>query len=445
MLRRAANEVPRLVRRLGSGKVSSVDAARARLSILGARAVEDLIAALDDGNNRTRARVMPLLAMIQDPRGREPLIAMLLDRNPRLRAIAARSLARFPAAATVAALNRLLDRERAGRVRIAAVQALVELYAAGQEQAVCRVLELLTDPEQPARLRLSGFALLPMLRSRERRTLLTRLKKDPTGEIRRRAESGSSSWDGGEKDLKATKQLLSDLGSDDYAVWNRAVRQLAAWGSFTADPLLLELRRRAHDPEYCTRAGMALKAMGPRRGRVVADALDKIDDPVPLQVLVETLGALGVKSLIYRLTDLIDRIEVQRATRAGADSMQGVLAKAHLELARIGSRVAIESLRQALGDSQRPVEFELLTAVEIIGKREEIGVLLAAHAREDEFARERIAVVVRSIVRREKIRRNNRIFRTMNSRQRAAFETILPRRKSPGRARKRLAASRPPS
>ena len=53
----------------------------------------------------------------------------------------------------------------------------------------------------------------------------------------------------------------------------------------------------------------------------------------------------------------------------------------------------IESLRQALGDSERPVELELLTAVEIIGKREEIGVLLAAHAREDEFARERIAVV----------------------------------------------------
>ncbi len=443
MLRRAANEVPRLVRRLGSGKRSSVDAARARLSILGVRAVENLIAALEDGNNRTRARVMPLLALIQDPRGREPLIAMLLDRNPRLRAVAARSLARYPSPSTVAALNRLLDRERAGRVRVAAVQALVELYAAGQEDAVCRVLELLTDPEQPARLRLSGFALLPMLGSRERRTLLTRLKKDPTDEVRTRAEAGTNMRREVEKSTTATKRLLEDLGSDDYAVWNRAVRQLAAWGSFTVSPLLEEMQRRAHDPEYSTRAGMALKAMGPRRGRVVAEALERIDEPVPMLVLVETIGALGVKSLIYRLMDLIDRIEARRAEREGSDSMQGVLAKAHLELARIGSRVAIESLRQALADTARPVELELLTAVEIIGKREEIGVLLAAYAREDEFARERIAVVVRTIVKRERIRRTNRIFRTMNSRQRAAFEAILPRRKSPLRTRRRPTAPRP--
>ena len=433
MLRRMANEVPRLVRRLGSGKRSSVDAARARLSIMGARAVENLIAALDDGNNRTRARVMPLLALIQDPRGREPLIAMLLDRNPRLRAVAARSLARYPAPSTVAALNRLLDRERTGRVRIAAVQALVELYSAGQEDAVCRVLELLTDPEQPARLRLSGFALLPMLGSPERRTLLARLKQDPAGEVRSRAEAGTKMRQGGERSATATKRLLADLGSDDYAVWNRAVRQLAAWGSFTVTPLLEAMQHRSHDPEYCTRAGMALKAMGPRRGRVIAEALDNIDEPVPLQALVETIGALGVKSLIYRLTDLLDRIEGRRAEGGATDSMQGVLAKAHLELARIGSRVAIDSLRQALADAARPIELELLTAVEIIGKREEIGVLLAAYAREDEFARERIAVVVRSIVKREKIRRTNRIFRTMNSRQRAAFEAVLPRRKPPGR------------
>ncbi len=53
---------------------------------------------------------MPVMALIQDPRTREPLIAMLLDRNVRLRKIAVRSLARFPSVETSAALNRVLRR-----------------------------------------------------------------------------------------------------------------------------------------------------------------------------------------------------------------------------------------------------------------------------------------------------------------------------------------------
>jgi len=432
MLRPAANEIPQLIRRLRSGTRSSVDAARARLSIIGARAVEDLIVALEGDDDRTRARVMPLLALIQDPRGREPLMAMLLDRNPRLRAIAARSLARFPSESTVCALNRLLERERSGRVRIAAVQALVELYAAGQEGAVCRLLELLTDPAQPADLRLSGFALLPVLAPRERRTLLARLKKDPTDKIRQQAEAGPPDVRTADKSPETTTRLLAELGSEDYSVWNRAVQQLAAQGNVAAAPLFEAMERRAHDPEYCARAGMALKAMGPRRARVMAQALDRMEQPVPLQVLVDVVGALGVKSLIYRLKDLIDRLgtRAENSTEnTASDLLQRVRAKAHLELARIGSRVAIASLRQALDDRTRPVELEFLVAVELIGKREEIGVLVKAHARESVFVQERIVAVVRSIMKRERIRRNNRIFLTLDSGQKASLEAILPPRR----------------
>ena len=84
MLRSRANEIPALVRQLGSRSPQRIDAARARLSIIGARAVDDLIEALEGTNNRVRSHAMPLLAMIQDPRGREPLLAMLLSRLNRI-------------------------------------------------------------------------------------------------------------------------------------------------------------------------------------------------------------------------------------------------------------------------------------------------------------------------------------------------------------------------
>ena len=95
MQRSRANEIPDLIHRLGSRSKRRVDASRARLSIIGGSAVEGLVEALEGDKNPIRARVMPLLAMIQDPRGRQALIAMLLDRNPRMRLIAVRCLARF--------------------------------------------------------------------------------------------------------------------------------------------------------------------------------------------------------------------------------------------------------------------------------------------------------------------------------------------------------------
>lgn len=429
MLRSWANEIPELIRHLGSRKPTCADAARARLSIIGPRAVDDLIEALEGENHRVRARIMPILALIQDPRGRGPMIAMLLDRNSRLREIAARCLGRFPTNESVAALNRVLDRERSEKVKIAAVQSLVEHYAAGQDPAICKVLDVLTDSHAASGIRLAALSLLPKLRPSARRGMLERLKRDEDEEVRR--ETARIERDAGKEKAPEIGAAITALSSNDYSVWNAAVGHLGACGSTAIRPLLTEMQSRAHDPEYCKRAGMALKAMGPRRGRALADALGEIEEPLPLQVLVEVIGSLGDKSSIYKFKDLIDRLAERPTTPAdvnGWDPMHRVRASAHLELARIGSRVAIQDLGEALGDPEHRVELEMLAAVELIGKRDEIGVLLLAYDREDDFMKLRIAEVVHVIRKRERFRRNNRIFRSLSARQLRALDEILPRR-----------------
>jgi len=426
MLRSGANEIPALIQRLGSRKRTCVDAARARLAIIGPRAVDNLVEALEGDDDRIRARVMPLLALIQDARGRAPLTAMLLDRRSRLREIAARCLGRFPAPETVAALNRVLERDRGERVKVSAVRSLVEQYEAGQDQAICKVLELMTDTAASGELRLAALSLLPMLRPSARRSILQRLAADPDDSVRQaaaRIEDGAGGAPGGE-----IGAAVAALVSNDYAVWNAGVGQLAACGIAAVQPLVAKMQGRAHDPEFCKRAGMALKAMGPRRARAIADAIDNTDESLPLQVLVEVIGAIGDKSQIYRLKDLVDRLAARPTHPAdnGWDPMQRVRAKAHLELARIGSRVAIGDLHEVLGDAERRVELEMLSAVELIGNRDEIVVLLRAYGREDDFMKERIADVVRTIRKRERIRRNSKIFQTLNRDQRRALDEILP-------------------
>jgi len=429
-LHQRATEIPELVRRLGSRRQAVVDAARARLSIIGARAVEALIGALEEDDSRIRAHAMPLLALIQDPRGREPLVAMLLDRDPKMREIAARCLGRFASSDAVVSLERHLEKEKRWEVRVATVHALLQQYAAGQEASIRRPLALVSEPGEDPRVRIAAMALVSMLHASERRALLRRLGQDPTPEIARKAREleGRVEAERSEEAVRL-RATIAALASEDYAAWNAAVHRLVGCGSRTVQPLVAEMQRRAHDPEYCTRAGMVLKALGPRRGRALADLLDRIDEPLPLQVLVEVVGALGEKSLIYRLNDLIERVSSRPPSggdTSGFDPMHRVRAKAHLELARVGSRVAIQDLRRVLSDPDQRVEIEVLSAVELIGKRDEIVLLLRAHQREDRFVRERIALVIRSIMRRERIRRNDPMFQTLGALERRTLDSILP-------------------
>ncbi len=444
-VRPRATEIPELVRRLGSRRPSVVNAARARLCASGARAVEKLVEALDEGTPRIRANAMPLLALIQDPRAREPLMTMLLDRDARMRDIAARCLARFPCGESAGALGRFLKKEKQIDIRVAAVHSLLQLYAAGQEQAICPLLTILLDGAEDARLRVAALELLPLLRPTPRRAIAKRLRQDPSQPVARKTIELEQAA-GAQRSSKAPalRSLLAQLGSDEFPVWNRALHRLADCGAASVQPLTREMRRRAHDPEYCIRAGMVIKALGPRHGPALAEALDRIEEPLPLQVLVEVVGALGEKPLIYRLKELIDRVASRTAPGArlhGFDPMERVRAKAHLELARVGSRLAIEDLREALRNRNRRLEAGFLSAAELIGTRDELPDLLRAYGREDRFARARIVAAIRAIMRRERIRRNDKMFKDMGEELGRAFSAVTGRppsaRSRPGRSIRR--------
>jgi len=363
---------------------------------------------------------------------------MLLDQDPRMREIAVRCLARFPSLDAVAAIERLLKRERVRDVRITAVHALLELYEAGQDAAIRRILELLLDPKEDPKIRAASMALLPLLRPAARRGLFLRLRADGVEEIARKAaEIADEDEPAAPRDRSTIESLVRELASPEYTVWNEALHRLGSAGPSAFEAVVAEMRRRAGDPEYCTRAGMALRAFGSRRVRGLAEALDTVDEPLPLQVLVEVAGTLGEKPLIYRLKNVIERV-APRSDAAGSgrfDTMQRVRAKAHFELARIGSRVAIADLQTILADTERRLPLEALAAVERIGKRDEIVLLLRAYLREDSFMRGRIAAVVRTILKRERIRKNSVVLRALAPELRRVFDGILARSARRKRAR----------
>jgi hypothetical protein len=236
------------------------------------------------------------------------------------------------------------------------------------------------------------------------------------------------------------RQLTVDLASADYGTWHETVHRLARVGAEAVSEILTEMRQRADNPEYCARAGMTLKAMGPRRARAVVDALERIDEPGPLLALVDVVGAFGEKPSLYRLRGLIERVGrrcAEPTEREDRDALQRLRARAHLELARIGSRVSIQDLREQLALGPGHIEPELLSAVALIGMREEIGLLVRAYDGGDAFLRERIALAVRAIVKRERIRRNSAFLRTLGASPKELLEILPPRPARPSRPRSR--------
>jgi HEAT repeat protein len=122
--------------------------------------------------------------------------------------------------------------------------------------------------------------------------------------------------------------------------------------------------------------------------------------------------------------------------------MGRVRAKAHLELARVGSRVAVSDLQTILRDAGRRLDIEVLIAAERIGTRSEIPDLLRAYAREDRFMRERLAKTLRAIMKRERIRRHNAMFRSLTGEQHRAMEAIFSERPRVRAAARRNGARR---
>ena len=86
-----AQSIRPLIRQLTSSDREKVRAARARLTILGARSVEPMIETLEGGNDRLKLATMPILALIRDRRAQGPLIALLRDREPKIREAVARA------------------------------------------------------------------------------------------------------------------------------------------------------------------------------------------------------------------------------------------------------------------------------------------------------------------------------------------------------------------
>lgn len=362
-----SREIHALVVRLSSARPAEREAAVARLTLLGPRALPAVLAALPGSSPELRLSVLDLLERTGDPRARAEVMALCRDPDGE---VARRALALLPGyadAKAVATAVRVLGSAPADRRR-AAVHALCALHGRGLVEAMEPLLDVILDEEEDEDLRRDAFASLSAVDPQAVAALRKRLARG-RGLLARAAARSPAQEPPTPPGVAALLERLESVAlRGDEAV--RIARDLEAAGA-SALPALHEVLERA---------------TGARPLGVLAEVIARLRSPTSIPVLSRALK---------RLRDF--------PLRAGGEARAEAIARVHLALAALDSRIALFDLRERLLAEPLLAAATLLQAAERIGDASLVPALARIHAMERTL-RAQAAAAFAAIVARERLR-----------------------------------------
>jgi hypothetical protein len=377
------------VARLSSGRAAEREAAVARLTLLGPRALPALLAALPASGSVLRLAALEVLDRLREPRTRPEVQALCQDSDP---AVARRALALLPALAdekSVGLATRILAKGPADR-REAAALALAALHARGFVEAMEPLLDLLLEDGEDDALRAEAFAAL--------------LAVDPL----------------------ALEPLLPRLAESRGALGRRAAAALRGVRRAAPDEVAVLLRRLAAPGlagDQALRIGQELKAAGRDALPALHVALEQAKGPRELAVLADVVAQLRSPTSIPVLNRTLQRLDLRPRGRREED-MGSAPASLHVALAALDSRIALFDLRERL--EARPLRdgAALLEAAERIGDATLVVGLAKIHA-EEASLRLPCARAFAAIAGRERLRRTAARFKRLPPADRAAVDALF--------------------
>jgi HEAT repeat protein len=250
------------------------------LVAFGELAVGPLLELLPDaGHPAGRLWAARILGRIGDSRAVDDLVARLNDRDDRLRMAAAEALGAIADARALQPIVRATLRDPAPQVRAHAAGAVARIEG---ERAVDVLVAALADPDYATRIRaLEAFETMRI----EDTSPLEAALRDPNAEVRRRAALALER-------VGYLERIVANLTSEDRAVRTRAFASLIEVGQVG---LVESVASYAHHSSFEVRA-IAARACGELgAARVAPILLRAIDDPVwPVRAAVcQALGRLS--------------------------------------------------------------------------------------------------------------------------------------------------------
>jgi HEAT repeat protein len=274
---REPSAIPLLVKELAcKDERSSRDVAEA-LVAFGPRAVPALVELLaDPAYEAARIWAARILGRIGDPSAVDELVARLNDRDDRLRVAATEALGIIGDPRALHAIVRAILRDPAAQVRAQAAGAVARIQG---ERAVDVLVAALADPDFATRIR--ALEAFETMRVDDTSPLETALR-DPNVEVRRRAALALER-------VGYLERIVGRLSSEDRAVRTRAHAALLEIGQAG---LVESVAAYLHHPSFEVRA-IAARVCGELGAKRVAPVVIRAitDDAWPVRAAV--CGALG--------------------------------------------------------------------------------------------------------------------------------------------------------
>ncbi len=284
--RSSAREVSALLQDLESGSAAARDAAVARLSVIGTRAVEGLLGLLrTTGSVPARAGALAALEAIGDPRAADPALACLEDPDDAVREAAA------------AVLRGLLESERGASV-------------------LDRLAAIAVDPALPDRPRLAALDSLRHVQGPALELISARLRNDPSVAVRATVTGA------GRSAVRPPLESLEQAASGHLPDHPDPLRQwLAAAGAEAPLPTLHSIVQRVREreresadrtrrAEWMTARAAAHQVLA-ARGSTVAlyDLRETIEsgEPAPVEMLA-AIADIGDKTCLEPIAAAYTRL-----------------------------------------------------------------------------------------------------------------------------------------
>jgi hypothetical protein len=292
-----ARDIQRLAADLGAASAAVRESAVARLTLLGERAVEPLLALLRSAAGAARLAALDVLeALRSDPRVLPGVLALVGDRDTRVAQRAIEIAGESGDARAVGALGGVAAKGVAS-LRHAAIVALGRLHAAGLVLATDQLLDVVTDEQQDEAARLEAFDTLESLPAKDLKALKRRLRGSTSTALAARAAGR----------LDPDQELLES-----------ALRERTP-GSILVLHRLLE---RIEDAESRARVHTALAGLG---SRIALYDLREMLEARPVRAaapLLDAAARLGDASLVPTLAALVaDTPELLEACAAAFASI----------------------------------------------------------------------------------------------------------------------------
>ncbi len=433
-------EIEELILDLGSDDQEVVNFAMSALLMSNPRRhLSDMIEALQWGDDIIKQRICYILGGMIDDSCIDPLLTMLNEENVDTKLAAIDSLQYFPNERIIPYLKDQLKHEDED-VRQEIISTLGVYVKHGVINAHVPLVKIVRNEQESIELRRSALVNLQHLDEDELIPLLNSLKEISDASIYSHILLLQDDLGKNQKQkIVQTEQLLQKLLAEKDALKQiRIEDRLVEGGSITAKVLIKKILEKPKNAHLRVFTRLIFDKMGHKTipaFRSLFETFDRFDDLMQVVLLQDLIMVVAQRQyavlakpmvkLLDRMNAYIDKLKAENDRR----EFDHIKSDIHFALATYGCRESVDDMKTIMRDGTQRQFLELIEALKHIGDKDFLIPLINQFQAYRNFKRPSGIVkrAFKAIVRREKIKRNDPIFKNLSELQKENLSLIMKR------------------